>query len=222
MIIILIMTWPDDYSLMTDARRTARDTWIALASRYDCRLVRWDTWLEAVVGTGYGDSDVEAFLSGVGNVHPDDDGHEQAALALQDSINTSGLDFNQWTSALTDYAYYFDGEAADFEHDPIIRVGTDNDGETGTWSTSGTARTSNVAESTISWSGTFCSFGLESNVGVGAGQIQWQLDDGDWHTLTLSLLGATINAVGNFERGAHTVTLKVVSGTVTINRFLAI
>lgn len=216
MIVVLVMTWPDGYSYIDQARRDARDKWIALATQYNCLLVRWDTWLEGVMGAGYDDADVEAYLSAVGNVHPNDAGHAAAYDAIADVL--SAINTNQQSSLPA--RYY--AEAEDYEQTPIVRNGNDSDSETGTWAGTAPARTSSTSNSTISWTGTFCSFGWDSNYGAGAGTVAWSLDGGAYTNVDLSAQGVANRDVWNFTRGAHTVTLKVVSGTVTINRFLAI
>lgn len=217
-LIAWVFTWPGNYSALTQDQIDARDKWITLATTYGLALLRWDTYLEALVGEGYDDAAVEAYLSGVGDVHPNAAGHA-AAFTLMAATITS-LSASGQVSPLPERVY---AESEDYEQTPIIRTGTDNDGETGTgWSTDGTARQSSTADDTICWVGTFCSFGWDTNYGAGAGVVAWKVDDGDYTNVDLSAQGVANRAVWNFERGAHTVTLKVVSGTVTINRFLAI
>lgn len=219
MLAVIVFTWPDDYSYLSSARRTARDAWIALANTYGLTLFRWDSWLEGLMGPEYTDPDVEAyFYNPPGSVHPNDAGYQTVADMIEaqmTSISTSGQ-----ITPLPDRLY---AEAEDYEAEPIIRNGIDNDGETGTgWSTSGTARQSSTADDTIAWTGTFCSFGLDTNYGGGAGTLAWSVDGGAFTNYDLSASGVDNRAFWNFERGVHTVTIKVVSGTVQINRFMAI
>lgn len=216
MIVIAVFTWPDSYSYMIDIRRTTRDKWVALASRYGCALMRLDLELETLIGSPTpDDSQITPYFFAAGDVHPNDTGYNAAFLAttpLLASINAN----------THDAALYFADEA-DYEAAPIIRVGTDNDGETGTWTTpSGTSRQSTVANSTIKWTGTFCSFGWDTNFDVGAGTVGWDLDGGGYTNIDLSAQKVADHVVTNFAAGVHTITLKVISGTVKINRFLAI
>jgi hypothetical protein len=112
-------------------------------------------------------------------------------------------------------------DVADWMHDPIDRTGVDNDGETGTgWTTvDTTSRRSSTVNDTIAWTGTFCSFGVEA---AATGVFAWKLDDGEYTNFDLTGRGGLVVQVGSFARGAHTITLKVVSGTITIERFLAV
>lgn len=214
-IVVETFVFPDNYSYMTAGRRATRDKWINIANTYGLTLIRWDQYLESLMGAGYDDADVNVYLSANGNVHPSDLGHAAAADAIKAGF---GALMSSAVTPLPDRIY---AEAEDFEQTPIIRNGIDNDGETGTgWTTYSTiARRSSTADDTISWTGTFCSFGLDK--GNGTGVLAWKVDDGDYADLNLANYGTDI-PITSFARGVHTVTLKVVSGLVEVRRFLAV
>lgn len=217
MLIVSIFTWPDDYSYMSAGRRAARDKWLALASHYSLTPVRFDSALETLMGEGYDDTDVEAYFAGANNVHPNDAGHNIIYGLMTPKLAT----ITGNAPATLPTRYY--AEAEDYEAAPIIRTGTDNDGETGTWATQDTtARQSSTADSTIEWAGTFSSFGLDTNFDTGAGAYAWSLDGGAETQVDLSAQDVANQPLSNFAYGAHTMTLRVVSGTVRVNRFLAI
>jgi hypothetical protein len=216
-----IFTWPDNYSHMDAARRAARDLWKELITRYS--LQTGDNFatdictLEGHTEATIPDADVEKYLPAVGDMHPNDLGHSTISNGFETSLATILPALaSQWTPPLpTRYI----ANSVSYEYDPIIRNGIDNDGETGAgWSTSGTARLSSTANDTIKWTGTFSSFGLDCNYGGGAGTVAWDVDGGGYTNLDLTnyLLDLLISS---FARGTHTVTLKVISGTVRINKF---
>jgi hypothetical protein len=206
-----IFTYPPNYSL-TPSRSDARDLWVALANHYGVHLLRWDEYVESLLPTPYTDAEAEAYFLGV---HPTDLGHAAAGALAQ--AHVLPLQIPPQTLPARYYA-----ESEDYEATPIIRTGNNNDGESGTWAGTAPARTSNTANSTISWTGTFCSFGLDTNYGASAGVMAWSVDGGAFTNFTLTTSGGPICVISNFVRGAHTVTIKVVAGLVTINRFMAI
>lgn len=209
-----ILCWPNDYSHMTADRRAARDKWLAIASTYAMTLSRLDTWLESIMGTPYNDGQVEVYFAGVGDVHPDDDGHREAANATNAQLAAlSSLDYSYPGPLPT----RIDAEAADYEYTPILRNGADNDGTTGAWSTSSESIISAQVGATVQWSGTFCSFGLYNG---SICEIEWKLDGGAYNALALP--SAARRPIWNFTRGAHTITVRVKNGTVQLNQFLAI
>lgn len=214
-IVVLIFTKPENYT--AGVGTVARDAWINIAATYGLEVYRLDTYLETLMPVPYSDEDIDVYYT-VSDVHPIDAGH--AAIAAQVEAGLTSLT-NPATNPLPARIY---AESEDYEQDPIIRTGIDNDGETGTWVTSGTARQSSTANSTISWTGTFCSFGLDTLNGAGGGVLAWDVDGGGYTNIDTENTKSTgqVYAVWNTTRNVHTVTIKVVSGTVKINRFLAI
>lgn len=206
-IIPIVFTWPEDYSVLSYT--ASRDKWAALAAHYGLACYRWDQYLETLMGAGYDDTDVDAYLSAHGNVHPNDAGHAAAAALIQASLTALG----NTAPALPARLY----DCADFEATPQLINGTSLT-TTGTWSTSGTAIISSTAGSTASWTGTCCSWGIDNN-DAASGVIEWQVDGGAWTSYTLA---TNDYALTNFTAGAHTLAVRVVSGTVRINRLLAI
>jgi hypothetical protein len=216
--IIWIFTWPEDYSYLNDNQIASRDKWLALAEHYGLQVLRWDEYIESLVGAGYGDDDITAYLYAAGNVHPNDAGHLAAyEYAIANLADISG-------NAPSPLPARLHATSADFEHPPIARYGTNNDGETGAgWATvSTTGRQSSTAGDTIAWSGTFSSFGLKTNISTGAGALRYKVDGGAWATLNLSLIGGSSYVVTSFPRGEHTITFEVVSGLCRFNEFMAI
>lgn len=219
-----IFTWPDNYSHMEAGRRAARDLWKELITRYDLQT---GSNLAVDICTAEGhteanipDADVEKYFADA-DVHPNDLGHTTIANGYKASLpDVLPALASQWTPPLPDR---YIADSVNYEYDPILRNGTDNDGETGTgWSTvSTTYRQSSTADDTIQWAGTFCSFGLDTNYGAGAGTLAWKVDSGDYANIDLTTYLPNL-LVSAFARGAHTVTVKVISGTVQIKKFVAV
>ncbi|MFZ2992516.1 MAG: SGNH/GDSL hydrolase family protein [Microgenomates group bacterium] len=148
-------------------------------------------------------------------IHPADVGHLLGKQTLDDVIPTA------LTQTLPSLPTPLHDTAGDYSQTPIIRVANDNDGETGVWAESGTDEASSTADSTITWTGAFSSFGFDT--GYGASQTYaWQIDGGAWTNVSPSTVGYTNNLLWSGARGAHTVVVKVVTGTITVKRFLAV
>lgn len=152
-------------------------------------------------------------------VHPNVSGHTFVTSLISPLLTKDMLDGGgaPWGGILPSRLY---ADSAGWEATPQYRNGADNDGETGTWTTQATtARQSTVAASTITWNVTAQSFGLDVQQ---SGSFEWQVDGGSWTTVNAAALARPINMITTFTQGAHTVTFRVVSGTVRINRFIAI
>jgi len=148
--------------------------------------------------------------------HPTDAGHQLAHELVRSTVLSAftGSSLPAMPARLYD--------CADFEATPIDRAATTKDAETGTWATvSTTYRQSNEANATISFTDTFVGCGLAF---ANTGTIQWSLDGGAYSaSLDLTLVGSARELITNIvTKEAHTLTVKVISGTVTIHRFIAI
>lgn len=188
---------------------------LALFNHYNIPWIDFAADIQALVAGG---ADLSTYLAD--QVHPTDAGHARAAAIYETTVaNQLAGGGGSLPARLYDNG--------DYENTPIIRNGTDNDGETGTgWSTvGGTARQSSTADDTIKWTGTFQSAGIDGNHGVGAGVLAIKVDGAAYNNINLSSSAlAYLQAMwdGSGFRGGHTITIKVVSGTVKINRFLAV
>lgn len=104
----------------------------------------------------------------------------------------------------------------DFEYTAIHRVGTDNDGTTGTWSTTGSQIRSSEVGATVTIVGTFSSYGLWRTDAL-YNYCDVSIDGGPFDT-SLVLFGKTGNEIPG-GRGLHTLVFRVRSGTVKIDEF---
>ena len=193
------------------------------AQRYDVEV--WDNYVYMKNLIEAAQATLDDWHTAPDYVHPDTAGDLLFAGYLDARLTQAKLNGTaaQWTGNLADYSRV-NAESAEYETGGIARNGVSNDGETGSWSTVGTARASSTPDSTMTFTGTFTSFGLDAKREPGQGVVAWQLDGGAWTNLGLStyvVYPQVIQHIGN-PAAAHTVTFKVVSGNVQINRFLAI
>ncbi len=199
----------------TNSKATTIANWLTLCALYGVAIADWTGVSKALIDAGtYTCAQVW-----YDDKHLLDLGHSLAAAFLKPYVCSGILhDGAQFSGNLP--ARIYDTGAK--EAAPIIRNAIDNDGETGTWSTvATTARQSTVADSTIQWTGTFSSFGLDGLRQVGS--LSWQIDGGEWHVMDGNVnLGYPLNLWNSDVAAEHTVTVKVNSGTVRINRFLGL
>lgn len=191
---------------------------MSLCASYDVAAVDVATPMQAAIDGG---GSIDDYYTGPDYIHPNGSGNEFILNLITDIIsNPYLLSGAQWSPPLPERIY----DDGSYEYEATIRNATDNDGETGTgWSTIGTSRQSSTENDTISWTGTFVSWGLDTNYSTGAGTLAWSIDGGDFTNIDLTIYGIDNNPVQYLSvRGEHTVTIKVISGLVKINRFLAI
>lgn len=146
----------------------------------------------------------------IDTVHPTNAGHQVAFNLLSPLLTASFLGTRQQPATLPARVY---ADSVNFEYAPQAKNGTDYDSVTGTWTPSGTTISSNVADSTVTYSGTFQSIGRPES----DGSAQVSIDGGAYTAITFGPNGHKLAS-----RAAHTITIKVVSGTVTISKFWAI
>jgi len=147
-------------------------------------------------------------------VHPTAAGHALASSVLEPVLLSA---FSAGENAALPARIY---SCENFEFDPVVRVGTDNDGETGTWSTVGSGRRSSVAGSIISWAATCSSFGAQVSQ---SGTLAWRVDAGGWTNINLASYGSGIEfTTSELARAAHTIDVQCISGTIQIDRFISI
>lgn len=195
------------------------DAWEALCTKHDIDHYRLEDYLTVLLGHTPTSEEILLYHDGV---HLTELGHQTVYDMLASALTTYYPSIVPgWSGDLSDYQPYTYDDISDWVGDPIIRNGTDNDGETGTgWSTvNTTARRSSTANDTISWTGTLTAFGLD--MALANFTIAYQIDGGDFTNINQTTTSGAIRAIFATTRGSHTITIKVVSGTVTINRFLA-
>lgn len=144
-------------------------------------------------------------------VHPTTLGNMEATKLLQDILTPTFLIQRQSPSTLPARLY----DNGDYENSATIKNGTGYDSLTGSWTTSGTQISSSNPGATVTFSATCQSIGRPEEDGT----VQISVDGGDYAAFVFSPNGAQI---AGGVRAAHTITIKVISGTVTISKFWAI
>lgn len=194
----------DDASINTPVNATELQNSRTLCAYYSIPYIDMQALLQAEIAAGHHLTDYMT-----DTIHWNSGGHLLAYNNLLPLITS--LSGNQ-PSPLP--AWLHD---SDYGETPVSTNGVNNAGETGTWTTVGNGRRSSTAGSTISFVGTFKSFGIDQNGGAGA----WQYSvDGGVYSGTYN--GTYTNGLEIGNRVAHTITIKVISGTVTVDKFWAI
>ncbi len=184
--------------------------WSALCAAYGVVFVDYAAYLKSVIDGGATLSDYMG-----DTVHPTIAGHALAAAyfeqTLQAAYSASAM------PTLPERTY----DCEDFETTPVWRKGTDNDGETGTWATSGNARTSSIANSTITWNWRGVAMGYVKLV-TSTGSVGIAVDGGAETVHDLSVRNIANDLPTIYASGAHTTVFRVISGTVAVEKFISI
>jgi len=202
----------NDPTNVTDA---VLQNWKTLCELYSIPYADFAAEVSRAVGAA--EHTVSEYMNDI--VHPKDFGHATAATLAEAAMPT--LFAGAQVSGELPARIYDNG---DYENDPIIRYGIDNDGETGTgWATvNDTARESSTPDDTMTYTGTFQMILRDMQIGAGKGTVATKVDDEDWFNVDLSADSSNYRTHWIGTRGEHTVIFKVVSGPVKIRRFLAI
>lgn len=214
--IIITDLYQDNSVQTTDAP----DYWAALATKYDCEYYSARVYLRTVLESeDPTDEQLAPYCDGVHWTRPL--GHQTIADGLAPHLpdwyphGASG-----WSGDLDDYAPLHFADEADWEATPQIIEGSAMT-RTGTgWTVSGDVISSSTVDDTASFTGTFCSFGIYHPYPWTAFTFAWSIDGGDYTEYVAGSPG--VHQISNFASAEHTVTIKVVSGTVKIEKFLAI
>lgn len=182
-----------------------QQTYEDLCSYYGITIVDYHQAIVDLVAAG---RHLYEFL--IDTVHPSTDGHNVASSLLETILTQSFLTTRQSPDPLPARLY----DNGDYENTAVIKNGTGYDSKTGTWSEVGTTISSSEADATVTFSGTFQSIGRPEADGA----VQLSIDGGAYGAITFGPNGYEIPA----GRAAHTATIKVISGTVTISKFWAI
>ena len=198
----------------TNLREAVKQNWITLCNLYSIPYADYAAEVQRAVGAA---EYTLAYVMG-DTIHPNTMGHSIAAGMLENTIPTLFVG-PQVSGDLP--ARVFDN--GDYENDPIIRYGIDNDGETGTgWVTDGNDRISSTPDDTITYTGTFQAIIRDFKIGAGQGVVATKVDAENWFNVDLSADASNYRTHWLGARGVHTVVYKVISGNIEFRRFLAV
>jgi len=193
-----------DAGIDSPTNATQQAEFSALAAQYGIPLVLYYDSIKTMVNGGD-----RLFRYMVDTIHPNPDGHCIASTLLESYLTLSFLSTRQSPAVLPARLY----DNGDYENTATIKNGTAYDSLTGSWTPAGTSISSSSAGATITYSATCQSYGRPETDGT----MQVSIDGGAYVTVVFGPNGLSAGA-----RAAHTITIKVVSGTVTISKFWAL
>jgi lysophospholipase L1-like esterase len=186
---------------------------LSLAATYDALALDIKSIMVTAIGLG---AEVSDWYTSADGVHPDAVGHQ----FITDEIMAV------WSEALFAFDGSQYGSIPDRVYDSVewenteINIDAIDGVAVGTWATSTTRLTSATVGSTLEFTGTFRSYGLEW---LGGG-ISHSVDGGAYSAAVAAspYTDMPVPLDLTLERAAHTVTIKVESGTVEVVRFIAV
>jgi hypothetical protein len=197
----------DDDNVDNPINGAVMNDYVTLANHYGVSVVRyWDWCIEVVDAGTYHLNELTA-----DTVHPTELGYTNMAELLEAHLPNGG---GQKPDTLPSRLY----DSEDYENTPTRTLGTDYDSKTGSWTETGTQASSSEADATITFSATCQSYGFYRADGTANPAALVSIDGGDFAAYTPSQNGTPIAA----GRAAHTIIVKVVSGTVEIDEFWAV
>lgn len=197
----------DDSDIETPVNSGQQVEFEAIADHYGIPLVPYWDQINWLVNGG-----ARLFRYLIDTVHPTYLGHGEMSALLEPYLTADFLTTRQSPLSLPSRLY----DNGDYENAAVVKNGNAYDSISGTWATNGTAISSSQAGAIVTYSGTLQSIGRPEEDGV----VQVSIDGGAYAAITLGPNGATNAALAT--RGARTVAIKVMSGTVTISKFWGI
>jgi len=194
-----------DANVLHPANETTLGDVKALAAYYGIPYVDFWDWCKSVVPGTYHLNEVTA-----DGAHPSAVGYAQIAELMKPFLPVNG-----GTQPLPLPARLYDN--GDYENTPTRTLGTGYDSRTGVWSDTGTRTESSEVGATITFSATCQSYGCY-RADAGSNDVQVSIDGGAYAAANFYQNGAPIAGA----RAAHTIAIKVVSGTVRIDEFWAV
>lgn len=207
--------------LAANVKATVLAWWKAMCVRYHMPWFDFSVAMANVVTNG---GHLITYMADI--VHPDDDGHAVIAAGVKSILSrTTAIDTAiSWSDHLAIIAR--SGTLTSiYENTPTVINGASGTSQVGTWAVDGTSIYSSDAATpaTITFTATCQSWGLDTNYGVGSGVLHYSIDGAAFVAYDLTALGQTYQPVTALaSRASHTFVLKVISGTIRINRFMAI
>lgn len=178
----------------------------ALAAQYGIPFVDYWAWCKSAVPGTYHLNQLTD-----DGVHPSAIGYAAMAVLLEAHLPNGG-GAKPGTLPARLYA------SEDYENAPTRTNGSAETSRTGTWTEAGTSISSNEVGATITYGATCQSYGIYRADSVAVQAVEVSIDGGAYAAANISQNGLTIAG----DRAAHTVTIKVLAGTVRIDEFWAV
>ena len=218
-LVVWIFAKPEAYAGLIENEKLARDKWAALAAHYNLPVLRFDLELERLIGRSEpGYVGVDDYFGPDNRAYPNNAGHRLAYELMLPLLGD--ILFPQPRLPLP--ALYYSG-TTDYARPPQRIAGQDLlQTPQGGWYLEGTGIESLTEGDTVTYTGAFSSFGLDTNFGEGAGILALQIDGGQEIYLDLAVRKRSNHFIWSFPHGPHTLTLRVVSAPVRINHLIII
>lgn len=180
-----------------------------LATQYGVHLV---DYRQAVIDLVAGGALLTDYIQDT--IHPTNAGCELCGQMVYDAIVANSWLTPENHSSLP-ARLYDDGS---YENEPVRINGTENTSKTGTWTETGTRIESSEVNATITFTATCQSYGVYRSDNLDNNNVSVSVDSGAYSELLVNRNGVAIVA----GRAEHTITIKVLSGTVIIDEFWAV
>lgn len=194
----------------TNANATQKAVWVTLFEKYGIPYADYAAEFQALVPGTYHAYDLLG-----DTVHPTSLGHMIAHEVLRNKMRGGFFGTAQWDGVTLPAREYALSE--DYQNTPTITDGTAYDTRSGTWADNGTTISSSTAGSIVRYSATCQSIGINTGDGSTNPAVEISVDGGAYYSTSIAQDGISIGT-----RAAHTIDIKVVSGTVKIDKFYAI
>ena len=221
-LVATLLLWAQDVPKndATNRYQATHDWWTLLATHYGITIVDFAAEIQRQVASG---TPLSTYLVQDG-MHPNDAGHALIASLLEKALATwtfptTGL---QWSGNLADYPV-LNNRAEDYTQAPIVLSGASLQ-RSGSWVTANGCITGTVSAE-VTFTGTFSSFGLDAVAGQTYGTLSWSVDGGPFKQVLMTRRSPPLNLrflIWDGPRGQHSVVIRVTSGTIRIDRFLAV
>ncbi len=194
-------------------KEPVRQAWLALCAHYGVPYADYAAEVQRAAAAGER-SLGELFAD---PTHPNDAGHTLAAQLLGAVLGGGFL--RAGMRPLPAERCFDNGE---YEHAPLLLDADQNAGLSGSWTPAGSGLTSSQPGAAIAFEAVCQSFGLDCNYGEGAALVEYRVDGGEWSRCDYAAAGVNYHCLWTGERGEHRAEFRVVEGSFSLGRFLAI
>ena len=191
-----------DANVNTPTNQTTFQQWADMAAHYGVQIVDFHAAIQALVTGG---AHLNTYLADT--VHPTTAGHTVAFNELQPYLNDSQSPVAPLPARLYTLSEDYEDNA------PQTQLGTDYTSRTGTWSDNGTQAVSSEAGATITYTAICHSFAIYRVDGLTSG-VEYSIDAGAY----LGMNDYPPYGWPIASRASHTITFRVISGTLKIDQ----
>lgn len=208
-------------SANTEAIRTA---WSAIAARYKCEHYSMKDALLGLLGNDATIAEIDAYFASAGNVHPNNAGHALIATSVSQFDILKSDSFTN----ISDYDWISSGASKYAKAPKVVPASAllDSTDSSGTWTNNGDGSvTSSTVGSELAFTGKFSVVGLDVDLQASAWPtgLQYSLDGAAYVNITptnTNVPKCEFLELPGYD--AHTIKIKLASGSASINALFAI